>query len=208
MNTVKDLDLTQPYGWQSVLEMLMALCNQAGDMNFASFVLNDWKLPTAEFRLDNPAALTLPSCETVDGALVETWSAGTVVLADALPQSLPEGTVWLLHKNGAGAVIYKAFKESLAVQKALGVDAAFSWSSMPLAPLADDAAVVDARIQACHQLGAIHTLWVRCSSDETLQQAMKQVPPCGQLQVQNMATANTWIAGKQDKDSLWQAIHN
>lgn len=49
---------------------------------------------------------------------------------------------------------------------------------------------------------------VRCRQDETLKCSMKQMGPCGLLQVQNMATANTWITGSVDQARLLEGLKN
>ena len=207
MKHVIDLDLENHSSWQGALDMILTLCGEAADLSFDCRMLGGRKTPTAEFRLDAPAELTLPAVTQQGGAQVETWKYGTVVLADEKPEQLPEATaVFLLRPNGAAAVTYRAFKEAVRVLTELGVPAEFSWTSVPLAPLCDDPELLARREQDSYALGAVHTLWVRCPEDETLCAAMRAMAPCGELRVQNMATANTWVLGKVDADALLKGL--
>lgn len=208
MNHVTDLDLENRSSWQGALDMIFALCGEAADLSFDCRMLGGDRTPTVEIRLDNPAELSLPMVTESDGASVERWKYGMVVLADERPASLPEGCVFLLRRNGAAAVTYRAFKETVRVLTELGISAEFSWSSIPLAPLCDDLSVTLKREADSWRFGAVHTLWVRCRQEETLKCSMKQMGPCGLLQVQNMATANTWITGSVDQASLLEGLKN
>ena len=51
-------------------------------------------------------------------------------------------------------------------------------------------------------------MWVRCRQDETLKCGVKRMGPCGMLQVQNTAAANTWITGLVDQASLLEGLKN
>lgn len=208
MNCVIDLDLENRWSWQGALDMVFALCNRAADLSFDCRMLGGKKTPVVEFRLDAPAELTLPQVTEQAHASVETWTNGTVVLTNQMPSQLPEGTVYLLRPNGAAAVTYRAFKEAVRVLTQLGIPAEFSWSSIPLAPLCDDIALLFQREQACYTLGAVHTLWLHCQEDALVQTAMRSMLSCGQLRVQNMTTANTWIVGKTDEQALLQSLAN
>ena len=102
MNHVTDLDLENRSSWQGALDMVFALCGEAADLSFDCRMLGEDKTPTVEIRLDNPAELALPRTAEADGATVETWKYGTVVLAEERPAKLPEGLVFLLRRGGAG----------------------------------------------------------------------------------------------------------
>lgn len=206
---VHDLDLREHFSWQHVLDMIFHLCGEAADLSFDSRSLGTRQIATAEFRLDAPAAVKLPEISKADGAEVHVWSHGTVVLTDSvIPKDLPGKEAWLLRRNGAGAVTYRAFLESVRVLERLGLPAEFSWSSVPLAPICADGAKLAAKEQAAWSLGAIHTVWLRNGSDEAVCQRLRAIPVCGELRVQNMQTANTWIAGRTDAQALeaaWNA---
>jgi len=204
---VKDLDMENRYSWQGVLEMLMALCGEAADLSFDYRVLGEKKLPSLEIRLDRPAELREPQSAVEEGIDRETWNFGTVVLTDRIPEDLPDGPVWLLRRSGAAAVAYRAFRETVKVLNRLGLPAEFSWSSIPLAPICDDLSITARRERICCSQGAIHTIWVRCPEDEQLKKALRSSKECGQLMVQNMSTANTWIAGGVDEDLLSREIY-
>ena len=208
MNHVTDLDLENRSSWQGALDMVFALCGEAADLSFDCRMLGEDKTPTVEIRLDNPAELALPRTAEADGATVETWKYGTVVLAEERPAKLPEGPVFLLRRGGAAAVTYRAFKETVRVLMELGIPAEFSWSSIPLAPLCDDLSVTLRRERDSWQYGAVHTLWVRCAEDEPLRAAMRRMGPCGQLRAQNMATANTWVIGSVEQEKLLDGLKN
>lgn len=208
MNRVTDLDMENRRSWQGALDMIFALCGEAADLSFDCRMLGEDKTPTVEIRLDCPAELSLPQTLETEDMTVETWKYGTVVLAEEPPAKLPEGTVFVLRRGGAAAVTYRAFKETVRVLTELGVPTEFSWSSIPLAPLCDDLSVTLKREQDSYQYGAVHTLWVRCAEDEPLREAMKGMGPCGQLRAQNMATANTWIAGSVDQNRLLEGLKN
>lgn len=206
MNRVKDLDLQERYSWQGVLSLLLTLCGEAADLSFDLRALGQGTLPTLEIRLDRPEELEEPGTEVRDGARLETWSRGTVVLAAEIPGwVLPEGPVWIMRESGAAAVTYRAFRETvrlLSGLKAAGLPARFSWSSIPLAPICDDPAVLARRERAAWLWGAVHTVWLRCEEEERLKAALRTVEQCGQLRAQNMTTANTWIAGRVDETAL------
>lgn len=209
MKYVKDLDVENRNSWQGALDMIFALCAEAADLSFDCRMLGGRKTPTAEFRLDAPAELALPvATETADGTL-EAWKYGTVLLTDRQPAELPEGSpLFLLRPNGAAAVTYRAFKEVVRVLTELGIPAEFSWSSIPLAPLCDDPAVTREREEQSYAYGAVHTVWARCPSDGAVKEAMGAVGACGELRVQNMATANTWITGAVEEEKLLRGLAN
>lgn len=209
MKYVKDLDVENRNSWQGALDMIFALCGEAADLSFDCRMLGGRKTPTAEFRLDAPAELALPDItETADGT-AEVWKYGTVLLTDHRPAEPPEGSpLFLLRPDGAAAVTYRAFKETVRVLTELGIPSEFSWSSIPLAPLCDDLAVTLAREAQSYACGAVHTLWVRCPADETVKEAMGAMGPCGELRVQNMATANTWISGAVEEEKLLKELAN
>ena len=206
MNQVRDLDLENHHSWQGALKLLLALCDESADLSFDCCDIGGWKLPSLEVRLDNPAQLRLPQITQEDGVSTERWEHGTVLLAERRPEKLPAGPVWLLRTSGAAAVTYRAFREAARVLQALGLPAEFSWSSLPLAPISADPDLTARREQACWSLGAIHSLWLRCPEDEALKRAMAAMEPCGQLQVQNMTTANTWISGSLRREQLLQTL--
>lgn len=195
---VIDLDWQGHRSWQSVLQMLLELCDRRADITFGVRQIGTAQVPTLEVRLDNPAGLSGP--ERLDGG-ADRWQAGTVLLAGEQPHQLPEGRVWLLRESGAGAVIYRAFRQAVEMMEPLRGELEFSWSSVPLSPVCDDVELTHRREALCYSYGAIHTLWVRSRSELALKERLRQLPPCGQLQVQNMATANTWII-PQEEDRL------
>ena len=80
MGKVTDLDLTERFSWQHVLNMFLALCDDAADLSFDNRMLAGRRMLTLEMRLDAPAELTLPTVTEKNGALIETWANGTVVL--------------------------------------------------------------------------------------------------------------------------------
>ncbi len=202
MNKVIDLDFENRNSWQGALNMLFSLCGESADLSFDYRLLGGLRLPTLEVRLDNPAELEQPLTAAWGDACVETWKYGSVVLADRKPEELPEGQVWLLRNTGAAAVTYRAFRETVRVLKALGLPAEFSWSSLPLVPACDDLTITARRELDSYAYGAIHTLWLRCPAEDWLKGALRAMGKCGQLRVQNMSTANTWIIGVTDGAKL------
>ena len=102
---------------------------EAADLSFDCRMLGSRnKLPTVEFRLDAPAELTLPHVASTADGTVEVWKYGTVILTDHIPAQMPEATtVFLLRPDGAAAVTYRAFKESVRVLTELKLPAEFSW---------------------------------------------------------------------------------
>jgi hypothetical protein len=206
MNQFVDIDMENRNAWQGALVMLLGLCGEAADLSFDSRSVDGWKLPTLELRFDAPAELQLPQVTAMPWGTAEHWDRGTVLLAESKPEALPEGPVWLLKKNGAAAVIYRAFREAVRVLQEVGLPAEFAWSSLPLAPLCDDETRMGEKEKACWALGAIHTLWLRCEQDEVLQEALRKAGSCGQLQAQNMTTANTWILGQVEEELLLKAL--
>ena len=196
MNCI-DLDFTNKNAWQSALSMIRTLCGGSADLSFDGRDFGGWQLPTAEFRLDRPEELYLPQVQQQDGYTVETWPNGTVVLAEKAPEiSGLKEPVWILHRCGAAAITYAAFKECIRVFRSLEIPPQLVWSSIPLAPMASDLQLTQQKMQACYAIGAVHTIWVR-SEDALICAALKRLAPCGQVQVQNMATANTWLSGKR-----------
>ncbi len=209
MKYVRDLDVENRSSWQGALDMIFALCGEAADLSFDCRMLGGRKTPTAEFRLDDPAELELPRVEkTADGA-VETWKYGTVMLVEHPPVQVPDAEkVFLLRPDGAAAVTYRAFKEAVRVLTDLKLPAEFSWTSIPLAPLCDDLSLTLAREAAAYAFGALHTIWLRSPDDGAVKTAMADVQHCGELRVQNMATANTWIAGGVNEEEMLKALAN
>ena len=208
MNRVTDLDFDNRNTWQGALKMLLALCGESADLSFDFRTVGDLRLPTVELRLDNPAELTLPEVLLWEEASAEVWSNGTVIMADRKPEKMPDGPVWLLRHRGTAAVTYRAFREAVRVLAALSLPAEFSWSSIPLAPVCDDLELTLRREADSYAFCAIHTVWLRCPRDETLKSAMGALGRCGQLRVQNMATANTWIVGETAESRLLDAFRN
>lgn len=208
MSTVKDLDFENRNSWQGALQLLFALCGEAADLSFDCRVLGDRKLPTLEIRLDNPAELEEPCVLTQGETSVERWKYGTVVLSDRKPEVLPDGPVWLLRKSGAAAITYRAFREAVRVLSEFGLPAEFSWSSLPLVPACDDLSITARRERDSYAYGAVHTLWLRYPEEERLKSALRAMEGCGQLRVQNMATANTWIVGRVDEAKLLSGLRN
>lgn len=202
MNTLTDLDFHSRRSWQGALDLIFALCGRAADLSFDMRTLGSCRLPTGEFRLDQPEKLRLPEITAWTGASAERWENGTVLLADTWPETVPDGDVWVLRRTGAAAVTYRAFRETVRVLAAVGLPSEFAWSSIPLAPVCDDASVTERAETLCYRCGAIHTLWLRCPSDEKVRTALGSLSGCGQLRVQNMATANTWISGRLDEERL------
>lgn len=198
MKTVTDLDFDNKNSWQGALNMIYALCGEAADLSYDYRRFGALRLPTLEIRLDNPAELEEPILAERGGVRAERWNYGTVVLADTVPERLPDGPVWLLRSGGTAAAAYRAFLETVRVLRALYLPPEFSWSSLPLAPVCDDPELMRRRQADCFACGAIHTVWLRCPKDETVKSALRAMENCGQLRVQNMATANTWIVGKTD----------
>ena len=54
----------------------------------------------------------------------------------------------------------------------------------------------------------MHTVWLRSSDDEAVKAAMTAMNRCGELRVQNMATANTWVSGSVDEAELLKMLDN
>ena len=203
---VKDMDFENHWSWQGVLDMLNVLAKDAADLSFAYREIGGWKLPTIEVRLDKPEELELPNTIEANYTEEDLWDEGSVIQADEIPDVPDDGNVWYMRKNGAAAVAYHAFKEALRVYGELGGQVEFVWSSIPLSPICDDARLTEARELACFEYGAIHTVWVHEDSDETLKSRMKEQAPCGELRVQNMTTANTWIKGQTCEDRLFEIL--
>ena len=206
MSLVKDLDFENRSSWQGALTMLYSLCGESADLSFDCRMLGGRNLPTLEIRLDNPAELEEPSAVTEKETRVETWKYGTVVLSDKKPEDVPAGPVWLLRNTGGAAVTYRAFRETVRVLRELDLPAEFSWSSLPLVPICDNLQITARRELDSYACGAIHTLWLRCPEEDRLKRAMRAMGKCGQLRVQNMATANTWIIGKTDEAKLLEGL--
>ena len=201
-----DLDFTNKNAWQSTLAMIKTLCGDSADLSFDGRDFGGWQLPTAEFRLDKPEELYLPETVECDGYTVEKWERGTVILAEKAPDT--EGLsepVWLLNRLGAAAVTYEAFKECIRVYRALNITPELVWSSIPLAPMSVNLERTRAKMQACYSIGAVHTIWVR-AEDEAIKAALSVLKDCGQIQVQNMVTANTWLTGKKNNALLLEKL--
>ena len=198
----KDLDINNRASWQGVLEMLTALCGGAADLSYAYRDTGGFKLPVIEIRLDRPEEMDLPS--VIEGEVRrDYWDRGTVLTAETLPDlSAEDGDVWALRENGTAVVAYHAFIEAIRVFRELDLDTQFVWSQIPLAPACDDVRITKSRERVMFSLGAVHTVWVREDSDERIKEKIREMKDCGELRVQNMATANTWIAGRTDEKAV------
>ena len=203
---VKDLDFENHWSWKGVLDMLNVLAKDAADLSFAYRDLGGWKLPTIEIRLDKPEELDLPNTIEANFTEEDLWDEGCVILSDEAPEIPEDGNVWYMRKNGAAAVAYHAFKEAVRVYRDFGGQVEFVWSSIPLAPVCNDVHLTEGREQAAREIGAVHTLWVHEESDETVKARLREQPSCGELRIQNMTTANTWIRGKTDEDRLFEIL--
>lgn len=181
--------------WQKTLDMIQSLCDGQADLGYDYRDAGGWKLPCVDFRLDAPAELLPPVSREEDGACVDLWQHGAVVLGMSVPAQLQAETVWLLPPNGASAVIYRAFRRSVALLRQLGLPVEFSWSSVPLAPQCDDLSLLLRREEEFWQLGSVHTVWLRCEDPENLKDILRTLPPSGQVRVQEMRSANTWVQG-------------
>lgn len=206
MGAIIDLDLTERYSWKQVLDMIFDLCGEAADLSFDHCMIEGRRMVTMEIRLDAPAELSLPQVVEDEDFIAEKWARGTVVFADAMPKNLPsDEKVWLMKKNGAGAVNYRCFKDMVGVMTAFEIPCEFAWSSYPTAPLCDDTAKLNAREKASYVCGAVHTLWAH-GSDEAVKERLLSMPACGEIRVQNMTTANTWIKGECRANELAEAF--
>ena len=202
----RDLDFSGHASWQGVLDMLSALCGGAADLSYAYRDADGFKIPVIEIRLDRPEELDLPS--VIEGDVrKDYWDRGTVFVAEELPDiSGEEGNVWMMRENGTAAVAYHAFVETVRVYRETGLAVQFVWSQIPLAPACDDAEITRSRERMMFEKGAVHTVWVREASDDIIKEKILEMKDCGEIRVQNMATANTWIAGSTDEKAVMDFI--
>ena len=188
--------------WQGTLDMIYQLCNGKADLSYDYRDMGGWKLPCVDFRLDAPDEIALPRSRSESGTEIDRWERCSVVLGDKVPDGLRADVVFLMQSTSAAASVYRAFKMSLSVPNGLSIPAEFLWSSVPLAPLSSTSDVLLAREKLCWEWGAIHTIWLNCGQDELVKDAMKRVDKCGELRIQNMTTANTWVIGHTDESRL------
>lgn len=200
------IDQNGKTSWQGTLDMIYLLCNEKADLSYDYRDLNGWKLPCVDFRLDAPSEIVLPASNAESGDPVEVWETCSVVLGEVLPEGLSASTVFLMRANSAAASVYRAFKMTLSMLRELSLPAEFLWSSVVLAPLCTNLDLLLDREKKCWELGSIHTIWLRCEQDDLVKAAMEKVISFGELRVQNMTTANTWIAGRNEDSRLMEAI--
>jgi len=203
---VNRLDQSGKTSWRATLDMIYLLCNEQADLSYDYRDVNGWKLPCVDFRLDDPAEIVLPRCRTEDVDMIDKWQTCEVVLGDEVPEGLCRETVFLMQANSAAASIYRAFKMSLSVLCELSLPAEFLWSSVLLPPLCSDLGILLMREKLCWEWGSIHTIWLHNELDESVKAAMKHVYGCGELRIQNMTTANTWVAGHVEEALLIDTI--
>lgn len=193
--------------WQGTLDMIYLLCNEQADLSYDYRDFNGWNMPCVDFRLDAPSEIALPQSSLEKIGIVDRWDVCSVVLGDVVPEGIQSKHVFAMRETSTAASIYRAFKMTLSIIRQLSLPAEFLWSSVVLAPLSNNIDVLLDREKKCWELGSIHTIWLRCEQDDLVKAAMEKVISCGELRVQNMTTANTWIAGRNEDSRLMEAIN-
>jgi len=202
---IYDIDVRNHHSWQEMLKMITRLCDDSADCTFSCRNADGWKIPTLEVRLDRPDELEEPERQAAGKYKADVWKNKTVIFADDVPEKIPDGEVFLLRENGAAAVTYRAFREIIRVMRKVKEKPEFLWSSVPLSPVCDTVSVTFEKEKKMYSCGAVHTLWVR-GRDEDIRGELQLITGCGELRVQNMATANTWITGSTEDTELLKVI--
>ena len=161
------------------------LSGDTADISYDSRRIGDFRIATVEIRLDDPERFKQLKIDEIEKNI---WDDTLVVLSD-----------------GYADIIYQAFKEMVRVINACDIQTEFAWSSIPLAPLSDDKELEKDRMETMFSYGAVHTIWGRGTDDE-VKNLLSLFKSNGIVQIQNMATANTWVSGKIDEEKLINTI--
>ncbi len=201
-----DLGVSNAASWHGILELLHRLCGGAADISYGDRVVSGFRLPSLEIRLDDPARLIPPDRQ----GTVHVWHDCAVAFGTGVPD-VPAGDVYLMLECGAAATVYHAFLSLTELLAALGTTLdrttfQWAWYSIPLAPFCDDLTKAQVRWQVAASMGAVCSLWMRCDNDESIRLALHSLPPCGEVRIHNLKTANTLIAGALRTDNLAKAF--
>jgi len=173
------LYLNSERSWKSAADIIVEISDDTAEVSYDSRQYEALRLPTVEIRLDDPARF--------------------VYGRNGLNKSKVLSNVWwdkeIVLSGGYSDIIYQAFAEMIRVINALGIEPQLAWSSIPLLPFVTDNTEFLHKQNIIYQYGAVHTIWVR-DTDDNIKNRLSRLDACGLVQVQNMATANTWIRGQ------------
>ncbi len=191
--------------WQEALILFTRLCAGRADISYGDRLIGSYRLPVLEARLDDPARLLPP----VKQGSLHNWTECAVSIGDS-GDKLPAGA-YRLPETGAAAAAYAAFL-SLAellelIAKRLSRDTfQWAWYNVPVPTFCDDRELMEKRVRAAYEKGAVLSLWLRSDEDEPVREALRALPAYGQVRIHNLTSANTWIAGAEDEDGLARAF--
>ena len=191
--------------WQEALDLFTRLCAGRADISYGDRLIGSYRLPVLEARLDDPARLLPP----LKQGNLHSWTECTVSIGDD-QDNLP-AEAYHLPETGAAAAAYAAFL-SLAellelIAKQLPRDTfQWAWYNIPVPTFCDDGSLMEKRVRAAYEKGAVLSLWLRLDEDEPVQKALRSLPAYGQVRIHNLTTAHTWIAGAEDESGLARAF--
>ncbi len=190
--------------WQEALGLFTRLCAGRADISYGDRLIGSYRLPVLEARLDDPAHLLPPRRQ----ANLHSWTECAVAIGDS--EGIPTGA-YRLPDTGAAAAAYAAFL-SLAellelIAKQIPRDTfQWAWYNVPVPTFCDNKDLMEKRVHAAYEKGAVLSLWLRTDKDESVQEALRSLPAYGQVRIHNLTTANTWIAGAEDESGLARAF--
>ena len=174
-------------------ELLSLLTGNAADFSLGMRQWHDFHYQTAEFRFDCPDELHLPETVSEENGTADRWERAAVILCNETDFSGRAANVWKFEKHGFAAILYRAFREAIRVKEELNLVPEFLWSSVPLALSCCDYDLLLKKESVMYTQAAVHTFWCKDMNDDEIVRMLKKMSDCGEMRIQNMSTANTWI---------------
>lgn len=191
--------------WQEAINLFTRLCAGRADISYGDRLIGSYRLPVLEARLDDPARLLPPQKQGNQ----HNWTQCTVTLGDLEDKLAAEA--YRLPDTGAAYAAYAAFLSLAELLALIGKRLPretfqWAWYNIPIPTFCDDPDMMQKRVRAAYEKGAVLSLWLRSDEDEPVREALRSLPAYGQVRIHNLTTANTWIAGAEDEGGLARAF--
>lgn len=210
---VLDVGLGTRCAWASAKTLVEQLIEGRGEVVYGEMLVNGYKMGTLDLFLDDPASLEMPEigADAAGNELHTYKEAGmAVALCAAAPTEAPKGAGFVVATKNTGVVasVYQSYLRTVqtvreVLKAGFGAEQlVWGWSTMVMPPLCDDAARFAGRLAAATENGSIISLWLRTDSDEDVKACLKGLSKRGELRLQNLKTANTFILGSVDEAAV------
>jgi hypothetical protein len=208
---VLDMGLQTRCAWASAKTLIEQLIEERGVVSFGEWVFGGQKLSTLDLFLDDPVRLKTPRVKKISGGEIHSFADANMAVGLFSQMPMPEpgqskhGFMIVTKDTGVVAAVYRSYLKTVeSVQEILAAgfldeQVLWGWSTILLPPLCDDAALFGKRLQTAAEDGSIISLWVRADSDAEIKGRMRTLSKRGELRLQNLKTANTFLLGDIDE---------